>query len=346
MKDLNKGENTEKRIFTGPLFIVGMPRSGTKLLRDLLNQHPRIGIPSIETKMLPKWVADWRFYGDLSQRESFSVFYRKMLCFSYFKYMKEEGRLIPEHVWYDLCADFSVSGVFEALVRNDSSVGNNSAMIWGEKTPEYISHLPLLKEIYPDARFIHIIRDVRDYCLSINRAWGKNMYRAAQRWSDDVEKARIDSRAFCSDYIEVKYEELITSPETTLRSLCSFLGVEFDPSIIELSRPSENLGDARGLSYIKKDNKEKYHHLMRPHVKKTIESISASVLKTRGYAVDYIDEVIRVNPIKMIFFKLVDGYNLFKFDLRERGFLNGLRWNLSYLKSKLCLEKFKFISKP
>mgnify|MGYP000529984615 CR=1 FL=1 len=57
--------------FKGPLFIVGMPRSGTKLLRDLLNQHPKIHIAEIETHFLPFWFSQWKEFGDLSEKENF-----------------------------------------------------------------------------------------------------------------------------------------------------------------------------------------------------------------------------------------------------------------------------------
>ena len=60
--------------FHGPLFVVGMPRSGTKLLRGLLNEHSRIGIPLNETEFLPHWLRSWSAFGDLSSRTAFDAF--------------------------------------------------------------------------------------------------------------------------------------------------------------------------------------------------------------------------------------------------------------------------------
>ena len=82
------------KTFTGPIFIIGMPRSGTKLLRALLINHPNIGIPSIETEFLPYWVKNWNKFGDLSQWSIFKKFYQTVISFPYFIYMRENGKLI------------------------------------------------------------------------------------------------------------------------------------------------------------------------------------------------------------------------------------------------------------
>jgi hypothetical protein len=75
--------------FSGPLFIVGMPRSGTKLLRDLLRGHPLIGIPTTEANLLPRWAAEWHRLGDLSDRERFAAFYRRAVRAPYFLLMEK-----------------------------------------------------------------------------------------------------------------------------------------------------------------------------------------------------------------------------------------------------------------
>lgn len=325
-------KNSEQ--FFGPLFIVGMPRSGTKLLRDLLNNHPDIAIPDIETNLIPTWEKNWKRYGDLSNRKNFHKFYRKMLSLSYFNYMNEKGCLIVADAWYKYCKDFTIAGVFEALIRHDAKAGYDSMKIWGDKSPLYFRHIPLLKDIFPKARFIHIIRDVRDYCLSINMAWRKNMFRAAQRWCNDVQKFKICSKGIQSDYIEVRYEDLIAEPDMVLKKICDFLNIEYYPQMMHLSAPTENLGDAKGLREIKKDNKEKYSYSMKPDIQKKIEAIAMPVLKMYGYPLKYAAENIRINSIELFYYKLFDGINLFRFSVKEKGFLNAFSANLKFYKIK------------
>ena len=104
--------------FNGPLFLVGMPRSGTKLLRGLLNEHSRIGIPLNETEFLPRWLRDWTSFGDLSDRAAFERFFADVSGSVYFvKRLEEHGSRIDPSAWHSACRDYTAPAVFEALRR-------------------------------------------------------------------------------------------------------------------------------------------------------------------------------------------------------------------------------------
>lgn len=326
------GDPTCQNKFYGPVFIVGMPRSGTKLLRGLLNEHPCISIPDIETEFLPTWLYNWQKYGDLSNQRTFKQFYSKVTSSSYFTYMKENGRLIDVNVWYNLCRNYNAASVFEAMIRHDANVPNDSMIIWGDKSPGYIKHLPLLKKYFPGSRFIHIIRDVRDYCLSINVAWSKNMIRAAQRWFDDIKKIQIDSKNYHSDYLEVRYEDLITQPSIILNKICVFLDVQFLPHMVCLSKPSENIGDARGLKTIKSNNTFKYHRGMDAEIRNKIEEITYPLLRSCGYRIGVLKKKRSIRKYQMIFYQILDGLNLLRYYARGRGRIPALKSGLLHFK--------------
>ena len=67
------------------VFIIGIPRSGTTLLRNLLNRHPAIRLLTNETQFLPYWVSRWNEFGDLSNPEDFLSFYRSPLIIMFLK---------------------------------------------------------------------------------------------------------------------------------------------------------------------------------------------------------------------------------------------------------------------
>lgn len=320
----------DNRLFTGPIFLVGMPRSGTKLLRGLLVEHSRVSIPPIETEFLPYWVQKWHRFGDLSEYSQFKKVYRSMMSLPYFLYMQQRDNLIPEKTWFKLCPTFSPAGVFEALLRHDAEIEFESPNIWGDKSPSYISHLPLLKALFPRARFIHITRDVRDYCLSIKKAWGKNMIRAAQRWTDCIHKIRQDSSEFRDDYLEIKYEQLIETPEHCLKQICAFLEIEFEPKMLHLSQPPENIGDTKNESKIVGQNKEKYLRSMKPSTRRRIEAIAAPILESSGYTVIYVGTPVRVPGILMLLYQVLDGFNLVKSNIKERGIIDAIRFHIRY----------------
>jgi len=123
-----------KNGFNGPLFMVGMPRSGTKLFRAILNQHSCIKMTDAETELLPYWAKNWERLGDLSSKENFKKFYNMAVKLPYFNYMRHRGRIINCDDWHHRCRTYDVAGVFEALVKHDTGV-EDDAVIWGDKSP-------------------------------------------------------------------------------------------------------------------------------------------------------------------------------------------------------------------
>ncbi len=320
--------------FNGPLFIVGMPRSGTKLLRNLLNQHPRVRLLEVETEFLPWLIHHVAGYGDLSDLQNFRRFHADMVRFPYFMYRADEGRVLEADTWYAACHSYDAAGVFEALVRCEVAAPSGSSMIWGDKSPSYIDDIPLISGLYPQARFIHIIRDARDYCISIHKAWGKDMYRAAQRWADGVARAREDGTRVGPAYMEVRYEDLLSDVDETLRRACEHLGIEFDPSVLELEKPSENIGDARGASRVVKGNFGKFRNYMQPPVLKRIESIAKDVLQACGYELVYPTITARkLSPIERFLAQARDGWSLMRDESKKRGLVAAILFHARYYRA-------------
>ncbi len=307
-----------------------MPRSGTKLLLALLNQSPRVAVSTLETGFLPYWIENWGSYGDLSDRATFARFYNEATKLPYFANLALRDRLVIEKDWYQSCRDYSAAGVFEALIRLEVAAPPETDTIWGDKSPSYTRHVELLKSLFPEARFVHIVRDVRDYCLSINKAWGKNMIRAAQRWSDDVTNARQVGNRLGKNYIEVRYEDLLADPRSTVERICGTLGINFDEDMTRLSQPTEVIGDARGAE-IKRDNVEKYAHQLDPVTRRKIEAIAGELLESLGYPVERSEGTVRIGGMRMKYYQLADTFNLFKSSVDEYGFFGAIKLNVRSL---------------
>ena len=307
---VNTYQPTASSEFRGPLFVVGMPRSGTKLLRGLLNQHPLIRINTTETDFLPYWINHWGQFGDLANWVNFQRFYRQACKLNYMKIARHHEKLIGRKEWYDACESFDAAGVFEALMKHDLDITGRSDLIWGDKTPSYIARTSLIKTAYPSAKFIHIVRDVRDFCLSINKAWNKSPYRAAQRWADDVSAARKNGNQH-GDYLEIKYESLIDDAEVELRRACGFLGIGYHDEMGELTRSVEKIGDATG-AFIDKNNTGKYKSNMSDSVREKVESIARNALIDFGYPVDKDGPCKRISALEGGFYQFVDGIRLIR----------------------------------
>jgi hypothetical protein len=106
---------------------------------------------------------------------------------------------------------------------------------WGDKTPRYVSYLPAIQELLPEARFVHLIRDGRDVAVSMRRMWfapGQDAATLARYWRGCIETAREGAR-HCTHYLEVHFEDLLRNPANTLKLVCDFVELPWDPVMVD-----------------------------------------------------------------------------------------------------------------
>lgn len=306
-----------------------MPRSGTKLLRDLLNRHPLVGIPEAETEVLPDWALRWPSFGDLEQPGCWAAFVEHARRSAYFVYLEEErGVRIDPAGWRLACSDFSLAGVFEGLCRLHG--GAPADGVWGDKSPGYLHHLPLVFSLFPQARVIHIVRDPRDQVQSAYRAWKKDRVRAAARWSDGIAAARVALEGSGGSSMVVRYEDLVADPASVLSKVCRLLDLAFDPSMLQLARPSENLGDTKGETTVVAANVGKWRQSMDPELQRRVEALCADGLRAHGYPCTHDGPQVSLARPERQVRQVIDGLNMIRFDVGARGIIGSLRfrWRL------------------
>jgi hypothetical protein len=319
------------RTWTGPLFIVGMPRSGTKLLRGLMNQHPRIRIPDIETDFFPflvRWVAK---HGEPLTDEAFGKLHDAIKSATYFTLRKSEAGPFSWRQWREHCnGRFDAAGLFEGLVRYESDAAPGSDIVWGDKSPAYIRHIELLLRNFPEARIIHIVRDVRDHCVSIRQAWNKDIGRAAFHWGRDVQIAHRLCAANPARCIEISYESLLEDPEREMQRLCDFMGIKFLAEMTRLTRPQEVRGDANGRTEIVRNNSRKFTERLTVREIRAVESLAYDTLRELGYPILYADAQRSLGPLRQRILRLKDGLYLLLRGARRRGLVRAFRFHVSH----------------
>ncbi len=194
-----------------PIFIIGSPRSGTTLLRLILDSHPRISCGE-ETHFL---------------RDLEAITGRNWALVATYGLDRE---------WWlerirNLYGDFQA----EVLARSGKAR-------WAEKDPTYTLHLEFIEELFPDALYVHLLRDGHDVVASFRDRWGyKSAARAARtEWARYVTAARaLGTRLSSERFLELRYEDLVTDPETQGRCLFGFLNEEWDPTVLDFD-PTEH----------------------------------------------------------------------------------------------------------
>jgi hypothetical protein len=222
------------------LFAVGCPRSGTTLLRRILDAHPELAMLEAEQH----WIV--RYYTRrkrLTSEGNITAAFIDQL-FEHEKFLKlkiERAELEKVFASHTLVTyRHFISNLFDLY----GSMHRKSKV--GDKTPENARHIPLLSELWPQAKFVHIIRDGRDVALSA-LSWQKSekLKRDFTIWNEDPIGASAQWWASCvraarnaglklgpARYYEIRYEDLICDSEREVINLCSFLGVPYSDWMI------------------------------------------------------------------------------------------------------------------
>lgn len=211
-----------------PVFIVGASRSGTSLLRDLLRSHPSLAFPE-ESQFIP---AFYRGHGHPRSARHARALARRVLALHWVRHgfspTPDLETLAGARSYQEM-----ISRLFEEVARGEGKPR------WGDKTPRYTGEIPTLIELFPDAQVLHIYRDGRDVALSmLRRGYAQNLFTAATLWRRRVARARRDGRRFPTNYAEVRYEDLLSHPEETMRAVCAFIGEPYTECVLRPTRRS------------------------------------------------------------------------------------------------------------
>lgn len=323
----------KKDRFRGPLFIVGIGRSGTKLIRHLLNGNLQIGIPVVESNFIPHMIKRFGNLPDFSNDRKFEEFYKAYTETTFFWYMKEKvGYVLSKNILEEEVDKRSWSSIFEVILKYHVHPRKGKEFIWGDKSPSYLFHMKMLKDLYPGGKFLHIIRDPRDCCLSSRKIWGTNLYSYAEKWRSGLEVARRVGESLGNDYMEVHYEALLDDPEKIMRDICGFLGCEFDSSMIHVRSDIGNSCDAKGAFKILAGNKNKYINQLSETQIRRIEEIVYPVMESMHYKVHYADNYKPLSNLRSKIYNRFNKWSRLKYDIKTKGLNDGVRFHFGLLK--------------
>ena len=205
-------------------FVVGVNRSGTTLLRMMLDAHPQLTIPP-ETHFVPELIEAAE--GPSATPESLLATITRQREWGDFG-LSEEELLDRFRAIGPLNAGDALRAFYSAYAER---VGKPR---WGEKTPIYVKSMRRIERALPEARFVHVIRDGRDVALSIrDRAVKEHpIDRIAERWVRRITRAREQAKRL-EHYEEIRYEALVLDTRATLERVCEVFELPWDDALLE-----------------------------------------------------------------------------------------------------------------
>lgn len=221
----------------GPIFVVGVARSGTTLLRYMLCGNPRLYLAP-ESNFIPRFFRNHpteeltrdRAVGILEGIRDYRTFWRDW----------QGDRPDPREV-VDAIDPLTPASLIDALYRRYAH--QYGASRWGDKSTIYPAWIDLFVEMFPTCQIVHVIRDARDVAVSSIDAYRgprflyMDPYYASRMWRERLGRGLAAGRRLPPErYHEIRYEELTADPEARIRELCAFLGEDFHPAMLSPSK--------------------------------------------------------------------------------------------------------------
>lgn len=325
---MNAERNSQK------IFIVGVGRSGTSLLMTLLNGHSEIAFTP-ETHFL-------RFYfGDDTIKRHFEskgaqIFKSILEKDNYFERLNiSAADLLQPYI--NGQKKFDLHDVYLEIL--DQYLARKGKQFIGDKDPRYFDYLPTVKAVCPDAKIIHIYRDIRDVVASKMKAeWSAHRPYWVNAVISQMQMKRgrgLAKTLFGQNVYELSYESLVSNPTEALTNLLAFLDLKFEPEMLNLKKSASELVDENEMQWkdntfkpIQNSNFEKWRKTLTTSKIRAIEIICKDWFKELGY--EYSGE--KMFFLKEVFLKLFFGLEGFQKWFYERKLRGQMRENLKSIK--------------
>ena len=212
-----------------PVFVGGCPRSGTTLLRTMLTAHPELAIPQ-ETRFLIDGYRARRRWGDLADPDN----RRRLARWVVDRRVSRHAQLTPdtdELVARMVAAPPTIGSVLSAGFRLHAE--RHGAVRWGDKRPSLVLNLDAVFAMFPGAQYVNVVRDPRAAIASIRTVGRRHGWSAhgipggTEAWARSQREAdRWRRRLPADQFLEVRYEELVSEPEPVLAAIVGYLGLD------------------------------------------------------------------------------------------------------------------------
>jgi hypothetical protein len=265
-----------------PVVVLGVSRSGTTLLKEMLDRHSLLAIPT-ESYFVPQL---WARHGRRPQREAFLADVARLGRIA-------EWGVTPRMVGERLPAEPTFAAAVAAIYRAYADVRGKPR--FGDKTPAYMQRLDLLEVAFPRALYVHLVRDGRDAALSFlamrrrprfNWARPRGLLSFAAQWRREVEGARrFGVTTAAGRYHELRYEDLVAEPERRLREVCGFLGLPWEPALLEYHGDvdPERLLDHPKLAEPPGPGRSRWRAALSPEQQERFEAVAGATLSAYGF---------------------------------------------------------------
>jgi hypothetical protein len=265
-----------------PVIVLGVGRSGTTLLRVMLDRSSELAIP-YETFFVPQLA---HRHGRRPKLDDFLDDLGRLRTLYDWGIMPDDVR---PRLREGMTTSEAIAAIFETYAERQGKPR------WGDKTPLYMQQLPLLERLFPDAIWVHLVRDGRDAALSFlelpegfsGKTWAlpRTVPQFAARWRTEILAARELGRNAGGRYLELRYEDLVADPESRLREVCEHASLPWEDGLLDHTRPSDtaHMPEHRNLAQPPTPGLRDWRSQMSRDDALAFEEVAGDVLQSSGY---------------------------------------------------------------
>jgi hypothetical protein len=274
----------------GPIFVGGLERTGTSLIYALLASHPNIAM----TRRTNWWTFFYGRYGDLADDANLER------CLATMMRYRRHRKLQPdiERLRREFKAGPRDYGRLFSMLESQHAERLGKPR-WGDKSLHTERHAETVFRHFPDARILHMVRDPRDRYASVVKRWKDvrgGVGAATAMWLDSIALGERNVSRWPDRYRLVRYEDLASRPQESLRSICAFIGEPFERAMLAMGGAEDFRDQGGNSSYgeipvgtISTKSIGRYHKVMRPGEIAFMERLAGRVMRAHGYSADGVD---------------------------------------------------------
>ena len=263
---------------TSPVIVLGVGRSGTTLLRVMLDRNSELAIPYESFFVLPLA----RRHGRRPKLDEFLEDLDRFYQLYEWGISREDVR---PRLREGMTTGEAIAAVFEVYAEREGKPR------WGDKTPLYMQHLPLIERLFPAAVWVHLVRDGRDAALSFlslpegfsGKTWAlpRTAAQFAARWRTEI----LAARRLGGSYLELRYEDLVADPERELRRVCDHASLPWEPGMLDHTGVSEvaKMPEHRNIAKPPTTGLRDWRSEMSREDALAFEGVAGDVLRGAGY---------------------------------------------------------------
>jgi hypothetical protein len=220
-----------------PFFIIGSGRCGTTLLRRILSANEGIYIPP-ENWSLGGLINKFKTYGLYEDWNTIVDIAIVTFCNDTQGWFEKIPTDLAKKLKNCPVKKRSLSFLINSMYHYHAGLLNVNCNRWGDKTPLNVNNLQPILQVFPNAKFIHLVRDGVDVVNSYKNRDGNGILKPAIRWLSAIEAVERFSKKYPDKILEIRYENLAKKPEVEAATICNFLSIPFDKNIFNIQKSS------------------------------------------------------------------------------------------------------------